>query len=495
MENRIMMSDSYKYSHTKQYPSNMVKMFDYAEARSDKEYNKTVFFGLQYILKRYFSEPIEMREVIEAKNYAEWHGIPFELKGWTYIVEELGGMLPIRIKAVPEGSVMPTRVPLMTIESTDEYVPWVVSWLETTILKVWYTSNIATRSYFVKKMLTEYAEQTMDVPFVDYQYHNFGYRGSSTEEAGFIGGVAHLTQFMGTDNFNSMRAAKQFYFPNTIDTTWDELMEIKKNFFTRIGHSIPATEHSSTTSWGKDAEFDMIMNHIEQNKGVPLIAAVMDSYNYFEAVDTITGTERFRTKIDSDEYPIFVIRPDSGNPKEIIPKTIDIMEENGVPFTVNNKGFKVWNKFRIIWGDGITMESMKDMLDIMISRGYSTENIAFGSGGWLMQQHDRDTQGWAVKCSSITLDEGSPIDNEDGTTTWEPFYVDRDVFKDPITAPGKVSKKGKITTYFNRATEEYESGTIGQSSMGYPDIMETVYENGVMVKEYSLEEVRENSKI
>jgi nicotinamide phosphoribosyltransferase len=462
--NRVMLSDSYKYSHTIQYPKNTVGMFDYAEARSGKVYDKTVFFGLQYILKNYFSTPITIEEVDEAADFSVAHGIPFNYDGWSYVVNVLGGNLPVRIKAVPEGSIMPVKVPLFTVESTDENVYWVVSYLETILMKVWYTCNIATRSWYVKQMLKEFADATQDAPFTAYQYHNFGDRGSSSVEAAAIGGMAHLTQFMGTDNFNSISYVKNYY--NTEDITM-------------IGHSIPATEHSSVTSWGREGEFDMIMNHIENNKGAPIIACVMDSYDYFKAVDTVTGVQRFREKLDSDEYPIFVIRPDSGDPREIIPQTIDIMEENGVPFTINNKGYKVWNKFRIIWGDGITMESMRTMLEIMVDRGYSSENIAFGSGGWLMSQHDRDTQGWAVKCSSITLNDG----------------IERDIYKDPITAPGKVSKKGKVTTAINRngAIRCVNVNEITDDSE-YIEVLETVYENGKLVKEYSIAEVRANSE-
>jgi nicotinamide phosphoribosyltransferase len=466
-QNRVILGDSYKYSHFLQYEDNVVGMYDYAEARSDKIYPSTVFFGLQYILKKYFSNPITQEEVQEAKEFAQAHGIPFNEEGWLYIVNELDGRLPVRIKAVPEGKVMPVKVPLFTVESTDEKVYWVVSFLETILMKVWYTSNVATRSYFVKQMLMEFADATQDAPFTAYQYHNFGDRGSSSVEAAAIGGMAHLTQFMGTDNFNSLTYVEGYYNTSDIST---------------IGHSIPATEHSTVTSWGKENEMDMIMNHIENNKGAPIIACVMDSYDYFKAVDTVTGAQKFREKIDSDEYPIFVIRPDSGDPAEIIPKTIDIMEKNGVSFSINNKGYKVWDKFRIIWGDGITMESMRTMLEIMVDRGYSSENIAFGSGGWLMQQHDRDTQGWAVKCSNITLrdDEGD---------------YDMDVFKDPITAPGKVSKKGKVSTFKDKVTGRIFVSQVGDDSCeSCVDMLETVYENGKMVKEYSMAEVRSNSE-
>lgn len=478
--NRVMLSDSYKYSHFKQYPKGTEAMYDYAEARSSKVYPKTVFFGLQYILMEYFSTPIEVAEVTEAKMYAKFHNIPFDEDGWYYITQELKGMLPVRIKAVPEGSVIPNGNVLFTIESTDTKVPWVASWLETVLMKVWYTCNVATRSYYVKQMLKEYGKMTQDNPYVDLQFHCFGDRGSPSVESAGIGGMAHLTQFYGTDNFQSIKYIDKFYGQDCgenqiTDCSLDEWAKRKEEFLSSIAISIPASEHSTVTSWGKDKELDMIENHIRENKGQYIIACVMDSYDYLKAVDAVTGQERFRELIDSDEYPIFVLRPDSGDPIEMITKTIDIIEENGVPFTTNSKGCKVWDKFRIIWGDGVDMVAMEAMLEVMVKRGYSTECIAFGSGGWLMQQHDRDTLGFAVKCSSITVN-----------------GVERDVFKDPITAPNKKSKKGKVTTYYNRNTDVYFTDKVGQGFVSATDILETVYENGKMVKTYSISDVRGN---
>jgi nicotinamide phosphoribosyltransferase len=477
IENIIMLSDSYKYSHSMgQYPENTVGMYDYAEARSVKLYDRTVFFGLQFLMIKYLSNAITMDMVDEASEYATAHGIPFNREGWEYIVTNLGGRLPIRIRAIAEGTILPNKLPLFTIESTDEKVFWVASWVEALLMKVWYPCNIATRSLYVKELLESYAEKTQDNPFIDYSYHNFGDRGSSSVESAAFGAMGQLIPFRGTDNFNTLRYIKNFYGINDINT---------------IAHSIPATEHSTVTSWGREKEYEMMMNHLDNNKGAPLIACVMDSYDYFKAVNEVTSNTEFTSKINSDEYPIFVLRPDSGDPKEIIPKTLDIMEANDVPFTTNGKGFKVFNKYRIIWGDGITMDSMKDMLDIMVARGYSTENISFGSGGWLMQQHDRDTLGFAVKCSNITLVDEVPYDTGIDIQL-EREYSDRDVFKDPITAPGKKSKKGKVTTAVNR-NGAYRCVQLSELESGeYTDIMSTVYENGVVTKQYTFDEVREN---
>jgi len=433
------------------YPTGASYMFDYMESRGGL-YPATMFVGLQAMLKEYFTTPIIADEVEEAAQFAKEHGEPFDYDGWMYIVNELDGKLPIRIRAVKEGTLVPTSNAMVTIESTDPKVFWIVSWMETFFMKVWYPINISTRSFYVKRMLKEFSNQTGS-GFVDFSYHNFGDRGSSSVEAAAIGGMAHLTQFQGTDNFNSLK----FVFENYGERN--------------VGFSIPASEHSTVTSWGQENEFKMIENYVEQFKGSPIIACVMDSYNIYDAVKFVT-TGDMKNKIESDEYPIFVIRPDSGNPVEIIGAIINTMEDNSVAFTMNEKDFKMWKKYRIIWGDGINMDTMQEILEYVTDRGYSSDNIAFGSGGWLMQAHDRDTQRFAIKCSSIT------VNNEP-----------RDVFKDPITDHGKKSKKGVITLWKNKdgfftapRNRPWEDGDT--------EMLEDVWVNGEFKRTQTFSEIR-----
>lgn len=479
--NIICLADSYKYSHWKQYPEKMVQMFDYAEARTGKVYPASVFFGLQYYIKKYLMKPITLRDIYQAHDLAKEHGVPFNLYGWMHILNQYDGYLPVKIKAVKEGTLVPTQNVLFTIESTDRYVPWVAGFLETLLLKVWYPSNIATRSYYVKKLIQRYWDFSVDESEmfgINFSFHNFGDRGSSSTESAGIGGMAHLTQFLGTDNFDCLRYAKHFY---------DEPM---------AGFSIPATEHSSTTAWEKDNELEMIMNHIETNKGAPIVAAVCDSYDYLATVKAVTSGE-FKEIIESPEYPKFIIRPDSGDPVEMINATLDIMIENKVEYVVNKKGYIVFKKYGIIWGDGINSETIEAMLVAVTSRGFSASNISFGSGGWLMQDHDRDTQGWAVKCSSITVDEGSPIDDGNGGCVWEDRLIKRDVYKDPITAKNKKSKKGEITLWFDKDKNEFFTDDRNiKNRENLIDMLEVVYENGTCAENsvQTLSDIREKTK-
>jgi len=480
-ENIVMDSDSYKYSHFKQYPKNMLSMYDYAEARTPNK--KIVFFGIMYIIKRSLMTTITQEMVDEAYEFSQVHGIPFDKDGWDYIANELNGKLPIRIRAVKEGTVIPTQTVLFTVESTDTKVPWVASWVETILMRVWYPVNVATESFNIKQVLEEYANQTADNTDVSLQFHNFGSRGSSSSETAGIGGMAQLVVFKGSDNFQSMKYIKEFYNGNYKD-------------FGAISMSIPASEHSSVTSWTKEKEFDMVANYIDEHKGNFIVACVADSYDYFNFVDKVTKDD-FKEKIESDEYPIFVIRPDSGKPEEIVPKTLDIMEKNDVGYTINSKGYKVFNKYRIIWGDGINISNIRIMLEILKQRGYSSENIAFGMGGALMQgnettSNNRDTYGFAIKCSSIQV--ANPIiTQDDPDNKWNQSIIeDRDVFKDPITAKSKKSKKGKVTTYYDIKTNEYFVDNVGKDFEYATDILQTVFENGEIVKDISFDEIRGN---
>jgi nicotinamide phosphoribosyltransferase len=137
-------------------------MFDYAEARSGKVYPATVFFGLQYYINEYLMKPFTINDVYEASDFAKAHGIPFNLDGWMYILNEHDGFIPVEIRAVKEGTLVPTQNALFTIESTDPEVPWVAGFLETLLMKVWYPCNVATRSYYVKQTIEKFVKETCD---------------------------------------------------------------------------------------------------------------------------------------------------------------------------------------------------------------------------------------------------------------------------------------------------------------------------------------------
>ena len=455
----VSTADSYKYSQPSQYPLDVVSMYDYVEARGG-EYSKVVWDGMQYYVKAYLMNPITFYDVEKASRKAEKHGEPFDYDGWMYIVEKHKGFLPIRVKSIPEGSVVPTQIPLSTIESTDKKVFWVAGFVETLLMKVWYPTTIASKSYAVRKMLEGYAEKYSDsLDGVAFQYHNFGDRGSSSVESAAIGGMAHLTQFFGTDNFNCLDFIEDYYDVEC------------------AGYSIVASEHSTVTSWGKSYEFNMIEHHLETHKARPIIACVLDSYDIYNATRKVTSGE-FKRKIESDDYPTFVMRPDSGDAVEVVTGMLEICNQNNVAYTINSKELKVMKKYRIIYGDGISPAVIAKILDVAISMGYAPDNFAFGSGGDLMQNVNRDTCKFAIKCSNVIL--------ADGTM--------REVFKDPITDSGKKSKKGRVTTFINKDGDLRVGSLDDETVAGEREFLEVVYDTGVLGKTYNFDEVRANSR-
>lgn len=461
-ENLILDTDSYKASHFLQYPEGTTKLFSYIESRGGR-YGQTLFFGLQYLIKRYLLTPITPNMVQEAKAFFEAHGEPFPYEGWKYIATKLGGRLPIRIRAVAEGSVVPTGNVLMTIESTDENVPWVVSWLETMLLRgIWYPTTVATKSYYCKKVILSELKLTSDDPRgeISFKLHDFGARGVGSKESSGIGGMAHLVNFKGSDTVEGIRYANHYY---------DEVMS---------GFSIPAAEHSTMTILGREGELEQMRRMVQQfGKPGAIFACVSDSYDLFKAVESYWCDELMED-IKASEATL-VIQPDSGNPNEINLKLLQLLERK-VGMQTNMKGFKVLPKYlRLIQGDGNDDEtSIASVLNVLRTHGYSASNIAFGMGGGLLQQVNRDTQKFAMKCSMAVVN-GEEVE----------------VFKDPITDSGKRSKKGKLDLVFRDGAFEtvyghYRIGFTHVCNYVSDSVLRTVYENGNLLHTETLAEIR-----
>lgn len=452
MENYLIDVDSYKVSHSVQYPPHTTSMFSYVESRGGP-FESTVFFGLQYYLKKYLTHRVTVEEVEEAKEFFDAHGEPFNYEGWMYVAKDLGGKLPVRIRAPKEGSLIETHNILVSVESTDPKAFWVVSWLETMLLRIWYPITVATNSYFMKKLVMSYLEQSSDDPSaeISFKINDFGARGCSSQESAAIGGAAHLVNFLGSDTVAGIRMANKFYNCKM------------------AGFSIPAAEHSSITSWGKDHEEDAYRNMLKQfAKPGSMLAVVSDSYDIINACENLWGDKLKQEVIDSGAT--VVIRPDSGIPKDIVLQVVQSLDKK-FGHTVNSKGYKVLNNIRVIQGDGINYDSIKDILDNLVSHKYSATNIAFGMGGALLQAPNRDTFKFAMKCSSITVD---------GKT--------REVFKDPVTDPGKRSKAGRLDLV--DVFGLYQTSVLGDKEAHTNSVMQTVYLNGEVLVNDSMDEIR-----
>lgn len=457
-DNLILDTDSYKASHSFQYPPGTTHVYSYIESRGGK-FDKTLFFGLQMYLKRYLSCRITTKMIDQAEKFWAMHGVPFNRALWDYIVEKHDGKLPVHIKAVREGMIIPTHNVLVTIVNTDPNCFWLTSYLETALLRaVWYPTTVSTVSWHAKQIIKSALDTSSDdtASQLPFKLHDFGARGVSSKESAGIGGAAHAVNFMGSDTATGIIAANIWY---------DEAMAC---------YSIPAAEHSTITSWGKDNEATAYENMLAQFAGKgKILAVVSDSYDIMNAVNNIWGTSLKDEVIDSGAT--VVVRPDSGDPLVVPVDVIDALGEK-FGYTVNSKGYKVLHpSVRVIQGDGITIDSLPIILSNLLARGWSADNIAFGMGGGLLQQVNRDTQKFAMKCSAVMVD-----------GEW------RDVFKDPVTDAGKKSKRGRFV--LTKESGNWETVPIG-SGFDWADYLTTVFKDGEIRKEWSFPEVREASNI
>ncbi|XP_072326995.1 nicotinamide phosphoribosyltransferase 2 [Scyliorhinus torazame] len=461
--NILLATDSYKVTHFKQYPPNTCKIYSYFECRKGKadDFKETVFFGLQYILKKYLSGSVVTEEKIQqAKQIYDLHfkQSVFHEEGWRYIVTKHNGHLPIRIKAIPEGSIIPRGNVLFTVENTDPNCFWLTNYIETILVQVWYPITVATISREFKKILALFLHKTSgSLDTLEFRLHDFGYRGVSSQESAALGGAAHLVNFQSTDTVAGLLMAKQFYYCQM------------------AGFSIPAAEHSTIISWGRSREKDAFEYLLKQFPSTP-ISIVSDSYDIFNACKQIWGDDLKNCVEQRNEDSVVVIRPDSGDPVDTIMEVIRILEEV-FGSTLNRQGYKLLPSFiRVFQGDAINLNSIEKILTALKNEDWSAENIVFGCGGALLQKLNRDTLNCSFKCSYVEQN-GKGLD----------------VYKQPITDPIKDSKRGQLIL---RRNTDGIFETI-QEGKGNPeeDLLVTVFEDGNILQDYTLAEVRINAKL
>jgi nicotinamide phosphoribosyltransferase len=405
--NPLIKTDSYKLSHFSQYPDGIEHVYSYIEAR--KGSYPVVVMGIHEFVDQ-ITGGNTRENVIELGLIAEEHGVPFNFDGWYALLAKYEGKgFPVKVYGVPEGTVVDPSTPVATIVNTDPEFPWLTSFFETLFLRcVWYPSTIASRSRYVKTRISEFMLRTgADMSTLPYKLVDFAARGVSSGDSSAYGGSGHLTQFQSTDNLEAIKYVKDNY---------EGVMS---------GFSIAATEHSTVTSWGREHEKEMFERFVRVNGGKGKnFACVSDSYNIWEALKLWKELEPVLLEVGGT----LIVRPDSGDPVLTPVKVIsDLMDLFG--YTINSKGFKVLpDHIRVIQGDGVDEESIVRIMQRMVDNKFSIDNIAFGMGGGLLQKVDRDTLGWAMKCSAARVD-----------GVW------RDVWKDPLGG-GKTSKKGLVTS-------------------------------------------------
>lgn len=460
--NPILNTDSYKTSHFLQYPPNTEYVSSYIESRGGS-YPYTLFYGLQILLKnenelfRIYDQDIE-----EAEEVLTAHGVPFNKQGWQYILDVHDGYFPLRIQAVKEGTVLPTKNVLVQVTNTDPKVPWLTSYIETALLRaIWYPTTVATRSYFIKQIMKKYLEKSgADVDAcIPFMLHDFGFRGVSSFESAGIGGSGHLVNFMGTDTLAALKYAKEYYGENM------------------AAFSIPAAEHSTITAWGEYGEKEAFKNMLAQFGGPgKILAVVSDSFDIYNAVKNYWG-EDLRDKVKNMGGRL-VIRPDSGDPTIVPVEIIEILGEK-FGYELNRKGYKVLPPcVRVIQGDGVNEVSIEQCLKNLTNKHWSAENIVFGMGGEMLQTPNRDTQRWAMKANAIKLA---------GNKEWSP------VSKRPVTDPSKASKSGRLALVGSSGLGSYTYRTVPENEANGHNLLEDVWMNGELLRNQTFKEIRELS--
>lgn len=463
-KNILWLTDSYKVTHHLQYPrdgkvNKTTKIYSYFESRGGSS-ESTCFFGLQIFLKKYLEGKVIIQEAIdEAAELFKLHfgtDIYFNRKGWEYILYKYDGRLPVSIKAVPEGTVVGTHNVLMTIENTDPECYWLTNYLETLLVQTWYPMTVATNSMEIRKIIYEALQKSGTPENIDYKVWDFGVRGSTSPESAAIGGCAHLVSSKGTDNLLAVVLAKQIYHEPC------------------AGISIPASEHSTVTAWGKEGELDAARNMLNQYPDDATIASVVDSWDTVNCIEKIFGTHLVGHVLG--RKGTLVLRPDSGDPTGMVIQALNSAWDSFGGYT-NSKGYKVLNDHvRIIQGDGIDKKAIKEILDTMIACYWSADNITFGSGGGLLQNFNRDTHQMAFKCSYAQVDGKDIL-----------------VYKQPKTGSSKNSKKGRMKLWY----DAYEYHTITEDDNFFKhadDSLVEVFRDGKILVDYNFDEIRKRMK-
>ena len=455
--NPLYDTDSYKYSHPRQYPEDATRVSAYVEPRRGWEgLNEIVFFGLQIELAKLQGAVVTEAHIEEAAPFLKAHGLELYVEGWRHIVETHGGRLPICVKALPEGTVSGPGVPQMRIENTDPACAWLPGFLETRLLRaIWYPSTVASLSRHVvgeirqRMLITDATDEG-----VEFKLHDFGARGATSFEAAAAGGAAHLISARGTDTVAGLILARNVYGAEM------------------AGFSIPATEHSTVTSFGREGEL-AFMDRLLDQFPTGLVACVSDSYDLMNAVRNYWGGA-LREKVLARDG-VLVVRPDSGDPVKIVPEVIEaLMERFG--FSLTPTGYRLLNpKVRVIQGDGVNRFSIVEIMQEMMRRKLAIGNIAFGMGGGLLQNVNRDNFSYSMKVSAIQRG-----------GIWE------DVFKDPITAQGgsKTSKRGR------QGAIREEGALVARRKEEIPkgrDALEPVFENGELLRLWSFDDIRQRA--
>jgi nicotinamide phosphoribosyltransferase len=480
--NPLMLIDFYKADHRRQYPEGTELVYsNFTPRKSRQEGNdKLVFFGLQYLVKEYlikqwnegfFNMPKE-KVVADYKrrmdNALGKDSIPIE-----HIAElhDLG-YLPLVVKGLPEGTIVSSKIPVVTVYNTAPKFFWLTNYLESLMSAIlWKPCTSATTAFQYRKVFNEFAKSTVsdtDIDFVYWQGHDFSFRGMSGIEDACMSAAGHLLSFYGTDTVPAIDFHEAYYNANS-----DKEL---------VGGSVPATEHSVMCMGTKDNEIATFERLIEKIYPAGIVSIVSDTWDFWKVISEFLP--QLKTKILARNGKV-VIRPDSGDPVKIIvgdkeatpgsPEYKGAIECMWETFggTTTDKGYKLLDShIGLIYGDSITLKRQQDILNGLKEKGFCSFNVVLGIGSYTYEYVTRDTYGFAMKA-----------------TYGEVNGEARNIFKDPKTDDGtKKSAKGLMqVTEVNGTIVMKDQCTWGEEKQG---LLKTVFENGKIVNEQSLSEIR-----
>jgi nicotinamide phosphoribosyltransferase len=477
----IHLTDGYKVDHRNQYPNQTELVYSNWTARKSriKGVDKVVFFGLQYFIKKYLMEDFEKnffslpkQKVIQKyrrriNGYLGENAITYE---HIEALHDLG-YLPIEIKALPEGTLTPIRMPMFTIKNTLPDFFWVTNFMETILsCIIWMPCTSATISLEYRKILNHYAELTGGAKeAIDFQGHDFSFRGMAGLEAAQMSGAGHLLNFAGTDTIPAIDFLEEYY-------NADSEKEL-------VGASVPATEHSVMCMGTKLDEIETFRRLIEETYPNGIVSIVSDTWDFWKVINEYVPI--LKKQILNRNGKV-VIRPDSGDPVKIIcgdpnapfgsPENKGAVECLWEIFggTLTKKGYKSLDEhIGLIYGDSITLERCEAICSQLKAKGFASTNVVFGIGSYTYQYVTRDTFGFAMKATYGEV-------NGEG----------RAIFKNPKTDDGtKISSKGLIRLEGNEleVTKMYDEVNWEEENGG---LLKTVYKDGELVREVSLSEIR-----
>lgn len=458
MTNPLLQADAYKFSHMKLYPEGTEYVFETLTPRKNSYFpwnDKMTVFGYELFFHRlqekYTKEFFELDvkdavdPVVETVEEVLGKDMAVNAKEKFTALHKLG-YLPIKVQALPEGSLVPMQVPVLTIENTDPEFYWLPGFLETSLLSdTFVTSTVAstTRQFKVSgykygiktgagdvhdlmklieiknivdsgKILSDVNDsENGDISYLDFQFHDFSERGQHGNEAALLSGMAHLTSSRGTDVMQSVSYIRNSY-PD------------KDNL---IGASVAATEHSVMQAYGTD-QYKAYKQLIENNP-TGILSVVSDTYDYWEVINDVLPA--LKDLILSRDGKL-VIRPDSlDDVKQGLVDTLNSMWDT-FGGTVNEEGYKVLDShIGVLHGEGVSLDTVDEYFDAIVDAGFSSENIVLGVGAYVYSvQASRDSFGQALKETSVTIN-----------------GVEKKVFKDPKTNTEsfKKSLKGRVKVY------------------------------------------------